>query len=343
MKRADLVQTLEHLKPALASTNMVPCYQCFLFDGESVTATNDEIAIIAAFKADQAFATKGEILLGLLKNTRTEDVKFSLEEHDVHVAAGRSIFKLPFIPKSEFLFEEPQIVQFETVLPINADLLGGLEACLLTASDDNTQAALMGITISKGSILFGCDSDAVTRSKQRVQANDAPDRLIPTDFCKTVVRLITATEARRGEFCISEDWAMATIDNNYRVYGRIAKVDKPLDHQNLIDETLKKQKVTFVDVPKGFDRALSRARVIADPESGKTVLTVEGDRLKLVTETSMGIVRDSVAIGHQPVTANVSAELVQRAISLCDQMAILDSCTVYRAGNQLFQLLSNMN
>lgn len=345
MKRKELVTTLELLKPALADTNMVPVYQCFMFSGENVAATNDQIAISARCKGlKESFAANGNTLLGLLQNSRAEDVKFNLEAHDVHITAARSVFKLPYFKQDEFLFKEPVIKQFETVLPIDAELLGGLEACLLTVSKDNTQPALMGITIHEGNTLFSCDGDAVTRSKQRVKANGTPDRLLPTLFCETVVKLLMATDAKRGDFCISAEWAMATIDTEYRVYGRIAKIDKPLDHGELIQATLKNKNVRCVDLPKGFDRALSRARVVADPDSAKTVLTVEGNKLKLTTETSMGVVRDIVAIdGHQDVKAYVSAALVQRAISLCDQIAILENCTCYRHGNDLFQLLSNMN
>jgi DNA polymerase III sliding clamp (beta) subunit (PCNA family) len=343
MKRTELVKTLDLLKPALADNNMVPVFQCYMFNGSTVTATNDQIAIIANCKTEQPFAVKGDILLGLLSNSRAEDVTFTLETHEVVIKAARSVWRLPYFYKDDFLFEEPQ-VSFDTNLPLDADLLGGLQACLLTSSKDNTQPALMGVTVHKGVTLFSCDGDAVTRSKQRVQQNATPDRLLPNAFCEAVVKLVLTTYAKKGEFCVGNDWAMGILSTGHRVFGRVTKVDKPIDHEKLINDTLKTQRPQFEPIPKGLDNALSRARVVADPESGKTVLTVEGNRLKLTTETSVGVVRDSVPIGeHGPVTANVSAALVQRAISLCDQMALLDNCTAYRRGNDLFQLLSNMN
>jgi hypothetical protein len=68
--------------------------------------------------------------------------------------------------------------------------------------------------------------------------------------------------------------------------------------------------------------------------------------MKLLTETSMGVVRDSVpyddknSIFH--VEASVSAELLQRCLSLCDVMAVLPNCCCFRNGDRLFILMSNM-
>src|SRR5215831_7797422 len=166
MKRAELVKTLELLKPALADQNLVPVYQCYMFTGSTVMATNDQIAIIANCKTEQPFAVKGDILLGLLSASRAEEITFTLEEQDAVVKAAKSVWRLPYLPyheKGDFLFEEPE-VKFEATLPIDAELLSGLQACLLTSSKDNTQPALMGITVHKGIDFYSCDGDAVTRS-----------------------------------------------------------------------------------------------------------------------------------------------------------------------------------
>jgi len=345
MKRVELVKTLELLKPALADNNMVPVYQCFMFSGETVTATNDQIAIIAKCKTEQPFAVKGDILFGLLSNSRAEDVTFTLETHDCVIKAAKSTWRLPYLYKDAFLFEDPKF-STGTRLPIDAEFLEGLQACLLTSSKDNTQPALMGVTLHGGATLFSCDGDAVTRSVQRVQGNNEPDRLMPNGFCEAVVKVAIDSGAKSGSLLLGGEWVSAVFSSGYLVYGRIVKVDKPIDHNKLISDTLtvKNARPKYQPIPKGLDNALSRARVVADPETGKTVLTVEGNRLKLTTETSVGVVRDSVPIGnHEPVTANVSAALVQRAISLCDKIAILENCCAFNSNSGLFTLLSNMN
>ena len=94
----------------------------------------------------------------------------------------------------------------------------------------------------------------------------------------------------------------------------------------------------------GIQAALARARVLADPESQKTVMTVEDGKLKLNTTTYMGVIKDTLTIrGHQDVIAEVNASLVQRAIGHCSTMAIFDNCTVFREGEKILQVLSNMN
>ena len=75
------------------------------------------------------------------------------------------------------------------------------------------------------------------------------------------------------------------------VTGRIPTIDDPIDHEQLIRDTLQVQP-TYVEVPKGFDAALSRAMVLTDIETVPTIITVEAKRLRLVTTTSIGVVRD---------------------------------------------------
>jgi hypothetical protein len=119
-------------------------------------------------------------------------------------------------------------------------------------------------------------------------------------------------------------------------------IEKPLDHEDLIKRTLK-AKPKYVKLPEGLGHALSRARVVADAESAKTVLTVAKDRLNLLTTASMGVIKDSLPFaGHSDVQANVSAALIQRCIGLCDEMSIADNCCAFRSGKELFILVSNM-
>ena len=100
----------------------------------------------------------------------------------------------------------------------------------------------------------------------------------------------------------------------------------------------------FVKCPAGLNDALSRAQIVAKAESAKTVLTVSQGKLKLLTVTHIGEVKDTVSLsGHPDVEAHVSAELMQRSLNICDEIAITDRCVAYRSGEQLFQIISNVS
>jgi hypothetical protein len=166
--------------------------------------------------------------------------------------------------------------------------------------------------------------------------------MLPNGFCDTLIQAVKETKATKGIMEISQEWAKATLDTGYVIYGRLLEADNPIDHEAWVKKTIK-GKPQFTGMPKGFDHALARARVIADAESAKTLLSVQAGRVKLLTATSMGAVRDTLAFGeHDEVEANVSSELVQRCASLCTELAVFTNCCCFRNGSKLFILTSNM-
>jgi hypothetical protein len=344
MNRKELVDKLDLVGQALADNNSVPVFQCFSFTGTHVLAYNDALAIVAPCKTPDVFAVNGQVLLGLLKASMAEIVEFKLDGGSLIVQAGRSTFKLPFFTKDEFLFEEPAIKGF--AYNLSQHLVEGVSACLLTSSKDNAQPAFMGVSFNQGR-LYSTDGDAITRFSvdpdDVASAKGAP-RMVPNLFCQAVVKTAEATIAEdlsTGALSIADEWAVAKMASGYSIYGRLIPLDQPLDHEAEITKTIKSSRMS-VPIPKGLDNCLARARVVADAESAKTVLTVEAKRLKLLTDTPMGVVRDSVPFAdHADVTANVSAQLIERCIKLCNHMAVLPNCVVFK-GERLLIVTANM-
>ena len=106
MNRSELVTKLELVGRALSDQDMVPIFKCFVFDGRTVSAYNDSIAIITSCELGK-FALNGNTLLGLLKNSHFEEVLLTPEKEDITIKAGKSRFKLPYFTQEEFLFKEP--------------------------------------------------------------------------------------------------------------------------------------------------------------------------------------------------------------------------------------------
>jgi DNA polymerase III sliding clamp (beta) subunit (PCNA family) len=335
MIRQELVEKLESVSRALADNDIIPIFKCFCFDGQTVKAYNDALAIIAPCKTAEKFCVNGQILLGLLSNSHTENVEFSIGGQELTVKTGKSTFKLPWFPVADFLFKAPAETKF--VCNITEDFVAGLSACLMTSSKDNSQAALMGVCLVNSS-LYSTDGDAITRYGK--PNKDGAGNMLPNSFCETLVKF-----GGTGMLSTNREWAKAKLDNGLLVYGRLIAVDNPIDYEMWVKKTIKDEP-SYVEIPKGLDRALSRARVVADPESASTLLRIEGARMHLWTETSMGVVQDNLPYEDKilAVQANVSAELVQRCISLCNEMAVLPNCCCFYngSGNKLFILTSNM-
>ncbi len=339
MNRKALVEKLSLVSLALADDDLIPILKCFAFTSGHVMACNHTLAVTSPCITDEAFCVHGNTLKGLLENSHAEEVEFKIDDNDLIVKTGKSTFKLPWFSTEDYLWQVPTD-SAQADFDLNADFINGLEACLLTASKDNAQPALMGVQFSYG-ILYSCDGDAVTKFTAKAKAKIKC--MLPSRFCDALIKITKESEAGGGVVFVSKEWVWVELDNGYTIYGRLMDVDSPLDHEALIKKTLKVQP-QFLKLPHGLDHALSRARVVADAESAKTVFTIAGGRLKLLTTASMGVINDTLPFaGHSDVQANVSAALIQRCIGLCDQMSVHDNCCAFSGDNQsLFILVSNL-
>lgn len=337
MNREYLVTTLELVKPALEAKNLVPIFQCFNFVPGSVSAYNDTIAITGPCELEETCGIHGSTLLGILNSHSAEEVNIELDGQNAILTAGKSVTKMPFEPEENFLFEEPD-GKWELKVPFTASLFEALELCLETVSSDETQPALHGVTF-EGSRFYSCNGDTITRAQVKVKT---PKRyLMPTPFCEAVAKLWSSLNMTKGTLQFNDEWVFANFED-WAVYGRVLVVDKPIDFDALIKHTVKDKTPTQA-IPDGFGEALSRARVLADPESQKTKITVSKGKVRLLTETQMGEVSDEVPFkGHPDIVANVNAAYIHKALQRCDQIAFHDNCVVLEKGTDVLLLVSNM-
>jgi DNA polymerase III sliding clamp (beta) subunit (PCNA family) len=340
MIRSELVSVLELVKPALAKTNMVPVFQCFCF-ADRVSAYDDQIAIVGPtdFDVGGPVGLHGATLLGLLSSSGAKEIEFTQAGNEVTLKMGKSTSKMPFVWSQDFIFTVPDD-KWAFKLPFTESLFEALKLALETVSSDATQAALLGVTI-QGDKMYGCNSDSLTRIvlKGTIGKNRV---LMSTPFCEAVIKLWSSLAITKGTLHFSSDWVFADF-GEWSVYGRILEIQEPIDFEALISKNVKKGDKTQ-PVPEGFSEALSRARVLSDPESQKTTITVEKGKLNLHTETHMGEVKDSVAFkGHPDIKVNVNASHLQSAIKNCDQIAFLDNCALLEKAPDVLQIVSNMS
>ena len=338
MKRTELVNTLELVKPALAKNNMVPIFQCFMFGMGMVEAYDDQVAMCGPCDIESEFALHGNTLLGLLSNSSTEEVSIDLKGDTATLTMGKAVSKLPYQPKENFIFEAP-IVDVRGGIPFTESLAEALELCLESVSTDTTQTALLGVTVL-GNKLYSCNGDSLTRVQ--IKQGFKERVLLPTAFCEAVLKLWRSLEMTKGTLAFDKDWVFADF-GDWNVYGRVLEITSPIDFEELIKRNVK-GKIKTCPLPQELAGALSRARVLSDPESQKTVVSVCKGKASLVTETHMGETSDTISFdkNHPDVVANVNAMHLSRAIKNAETIAFLENCTILEKPDVL-QLVSNMS
>lgn len=337
MNRQYLVDTLELIRPALSKNDTVPIFQCFTFEQGFVTAYDDTIAIIGPNDSEDNFGVHGTVLLGLLSSSSAEEVTLDLDKNDLVIKMGKSVSRLPYVPSSDFLFKEPNGKWEKT--PITLSVINALNLCLQTVSTDETQLALHGVTIELDT-MFSCNGDTITRVrlKNSIGINRV---LLPTAFVSSVLRLWEKLELTKGQLCFNDEWVWADFDD-WAVYGRVLKIENPIDFDALIKQATKGSTKT-VQWPKALNEALSRARVLADPESKRTDIAITKGYIRMRTETPMGEIKDEIKIdGHPDITTMINAGHVQEALQACDNIAFLENCTMLEKAPSLLMIVSNM-
>jgi DNA polymerase III sliding clamp (beta) subunit (PCNA family) len=339
MNRKELVQTLELLKPALAKNDVVPIFQCFTFNNNgTVSAYDDTIAIVGPCELEHNCGIDGNTLLGLLSNSSAEDVDFKIKDTEAIITCGKTISRLAYAPLENFIFKEPE-QKWSFKIPYTVSVHEALKMCLETVSSDTTQTGLLGVTL-EGNRMYSCNGDAVTKIGLK---HDVEGRiLLPTPFCEAVIRLWEALQVTSGTLRFNGGWAYAAL-GDYIVYGRVLEIPEPIDFEALIKKTIK-TKIPTQPLPTDLSDALSRARVLADPESQKTIVTINKGKLVMLTEVQhMGEIKDDLTFkGHPDVVAYVNASHLQKAIGYCDKIAFHSNCTVLEKDPGVLLLVGNM-
>lgn len=338
MNREYLVTTLDLVKLALSSSPQIPIFQCFTFSGGTVSAYNDSIAIVGPAEFEGDAGIHGLTMLGLVTHSIASEVELKLDKQTAHLTLGKTVSKLPFMPIENFIFTVPK-VKWAAKIPFTISLAKALDLCLETVATDTTQLALGGVT-AVGDKLYSCDSDALTRIGLDTAIKGR--YLMSTQFCTAVLKLWGALELTKGELRFNDEWIMADF-GDWSVYGRVLEIETPIDFEKLINENLATEPV-LCKPPAGMSDALSRARVLSDPESAKTVATVSKGKITFLTETHMGEVRDILPLpSHPEVVAHVNAGHLQRALRHGEEFEIRDNCVVFENSDGVFQLVSNMH
>ena len=349
MKRSKLLSTLDLMRPALSTKDLVPVFKAFCFDDGTVSAYNDTLGITAPCDVTIQAGLSGDVLLSLLSSSRAKSVVLDVDGDVVTLKAGKTRMRLPYFTADEFLFKKPED-DWATGFKISKEVLSALECCLLTASQDTAMPAFMGIAINFGKAVtfYSCDGDALSRYKFKMKPHKLIDEdlfIIPYEFCQTVLKIAGKLSLEQGEFWINKDWVKVIFPKGFVLYGRIIEPDKEISYEDLIKDSLGEEKLKFIKAPMGIVNALSRASVIVDRNTMRTNLRIDENKLKLHTESHMGVVRDSVKFEeeHEGIKISINPELIHRALKVCDEFSFLENCTVLRNRNKLLQIIGNLD
>lgn len=339
--REHLLQSLNLAKAAVAGQAYVPALTHFAFDGWGIMSYNDVSAIGVRGPIDLQICLPAEMLIKTLNSMTAEKILMTqTDDNAIVVAAGRSKVKLPYLELSSFPFEFPAVC-WEDGFIVTADMLKGIEKCLVGVGTDPTHPAQMGVTLEatgRGCTLYSTDNFTISRYKSNANVKlpgDVPV-ILPTFFCNQLLALSKAFADEEIIVGLPKGAVCASFGGQATLFTKTLVDLEPMDFSRILGKYLEGANVEdAVEIPNGFESALDRALLILSTEMDKaTKIIVEGGKMKLFSASGQGEASDTLAFDHDDTKSFLAdPALVLRASKICRKAAMLEKVMLLTDGS----------
>lgn len=335
--RSELLTILKLTEPGLGQANSVPQFSRFWFDGDSVSAYNDDVGIAHNLKTDFKGGVSGETMLKLLTSSRAESIEFLQDANKLSMKMGRARPTLAIDDISHACWFLPK--QTGKPLPIDMkSLVDGVKHCMRSIGSQPSAPESMGVTFENTKnelFLYGTTDTALSKAVVPIKGKVSFDRLtIHRKFCELLIGL--SKDGHKLQMELTDEHALL-ITKNFSVFGRIMGTDKPIDFERQIAESLNGGNDEGSPIPGRLPQMLKRSMILASND--KVSLAVKpGKRGQLLTihaQSDMGQLRDSIPFDHPDVSVVVNPNDIQAGCDL-STISISDNGIVMRSKGKTY-------
>lgn len=339
-EKAPLLRAMMLVRPALSTQNFVPSLTHVAFVEHGYAAAyNDTMAIFVDgdFGPLHGVCLPGKLAIDALTSLSSDTVALSdTGSGHVVLSAGRSKFKVPYLPLSSWPFEFPggELDDGHVVGDITDSLVRGIERCLAGVGKDATHPAQMGVTLDVEAgvpVLFSTDNFTISRSahpecRGKITLLADSPVLLPTAFCEQVVALGKHFKCS-GQLIVMPGSAAVEFPGKAVVFTKTLVDVEPLDFPLVIKRHVDVAKSSSVlrEIPATLGECLDRVLMVVSSEVDKIAsLSTDGRSLHIKASSATGDLEDSALYtGAAGAAALVDPALVVRGMKGCSGMALL--------------------
>lgn len=356
MLKQELLSSLNTIKPALATKELIKVFTCFHFNDRGyVSAFNDMIGMSIRVPIKLQCAVSGDLLLTILGNIYAADVDVEQRDGGLHISTSNTGANLPLLELDDIPYADVGYPGDDQTIELTPEFMDAIEVAFIALDPTASRTILTCLTIQQVS---GEESITVSASNgktivQCVITNEMPEPILvlPYEFCKQARALWNAfsenyifrLEVSQNEvrLFVKEDGA----SDYYIMLGcRQGSHDDLLDYDTTIGDTLDVAgDINFIKVPDGLTNALTLASNIATPNTfGGTKLTIKKEALTLDTQdiaTANSVV--DIEEPHKAVTTAVDATAILKGLSIFNQICFTPRVTLMTNDNADIYLISN--
>lgn len=340
MKRKDLISILKLAEPALGPKEMAAPFQCFRFDGKSVVAYNDEVAISVPCPLKLKGGLNGSFLLKWMSFSKAVEVKIEKTGENARLKAGRSTVTTPFIDDEDFLFSFPTAKEVEAKLPIDKGLLESLARVSTCIGTDHQHPWRYGITVAFDDAIRLFTSDNFSAARDVLEDYKIPKELkgsgiiLPPRFVELLLEYAKRKDEEAKELLIGESWVEARFKTGLRLWSRKGE-DVNVEQFEDVFKNLVARRTGTVVITKGLLDCLNRLGVaLAASEKQSATVTIKNERMVMVADGPIGQVKEVIRLSkHKNISVAISPELVKRALGIWKRMQFRSNCIYFKNGS----------
>lgn len=343
ISKEELLKVISVVSPAVSNQSFIPALSHIAFSEDRAEAYND----ITAISVKHSFPIKGclpaDLLTKALNSFSGDDVLVTEKDGAVKIASGRSNFKMPLLALEDFPFNLSEILEEEGTasVKVTADVLKGLELCLLSVGSDPSRPAFSGVTIEQNddgfAVLYSTNNFSISRyiTTAKVKLPGGVPLIFPAEFCSLLISISKKFTNEVVGVVATASGLVAEWDSVV-LFTRFVSEEEPMEFEKTIENfaSMSEIKKASNPIPDSFDAAFNRALVVTSSEIDKeTKVTVSGGRLSLYSK-GLAEASDSMAYKVDDIEPFIiDPSLVVKALKACSSMSLLDKVMVLSSDN----------
>jgi len=288
MKKQDLLNALEIVRPGLANKEVIEQSTSFAFMEGRIVTYNDEISISHPVEGLEIMgAIQATELYLILKKIKQDEIEVSITDSEIQFTAGRVKVGLTLQQEIKLPLEEIGAITKWKTLP--EEFVPAMKMAMYSCSSDNAQPLLTCVHVDESGFIEGSDGYRVMKTTLPKKM-PVPTFLIPATVVNDLVKL-NPIKVSSGKGWIHFKTKLETV-MSCRVYEE--------NYPNTT-ELLKVEGVHF-SFPRTINEILDRASVFGKQDSTSLsddiTICMEKNRIKISSKSETGWFKEEANIKY---------------------------------------------
>lgn len=322
MKRQDLLNALELVKPGLANREIIQQSTSFAFMNGRVVTYNDEISISHPIKElDIEGIVQADELYKFLSKTKAEEIVAETKDNEIQITAGKA--KVGLILNQEIALPLEEIGKKSKWKTLPDDFMDAVKFTLFSCSKDMSRPKLTCLNIRKDGIIESSDGYRLTQFQ--ISVIPIPAFLLPGTSAQELIKY------DMNKIAHGEGWIHFKNDFDTVFSCRIFDESFP-DTKKLIEV-----KGTQIQFPKSMQRILERAMVFAKRDhflNESINIEIVKKKITIKAKSASGWFEESANIRYrgESITVSVNPAFLKDILDRL-RTCILGECRAKFEGN----------